>query len=53
MVVVLRFLPRNEVQRSMGPGDAEATSLMRWLGFYATDGQEDCVAIVLRLLELA
>ncbi|KAE9028536.1 hypothetical protein PR003_g5626 [Phytophthora rubi] len=37
----------------MGPGDAEATSLMRWLGFYATDGQEDCVTIVLRLLELA
>ncbi|KAL3661984.1 hypothetical protein V7S43_012791 [Phytophthora oleae] len=32
---------------------AGATSLMRWLAFYASNAQEDCVSIVLRLLKLA
>ncbi|CAH0488260.1 unnamed protein product [Peronospora farinosa] len=31
----------------------EAMSLMRWLGFYTTDRQEQCVSVVLRLLKLA
>ncbi|KAK1944271.1 Protein Hook 3 [Phytophthora citrophthora] len=36
--------------------DAECsmtTSLMRWLAFYASDAQEECVSIVLRVLKLA
>lgn len=39
--------------RRMEDGDAEASSLMRWLGFYAVDAREECITIVLRLLELA
>ncbi|KAG3184202.1 hypothetical protein PC128_g13862 [Phytophthora cactorum] len=37
----------------MRTGDAEASSLMRWLAFYAANAQEDCFSIVLRLLKLA
>ncbi|KAI9991947.1 hypothetical protein PInf_017327 [Phytophthora infestans] len=37
----------------MCTGDAEASSLMRWLNFYAANAQEDCASIVLRLLKLA
>ncbi|ETL79520.1 hypothetical protein L917_19873 [Phytophthora nicotianae] len=37
----------------MRTGDAKASSLMRWLSFYAVNPQEECVSIVLRLLRLA
>uniref|UniRef100_H3GUN2 Hook C-terminal domain-containing protein n=1 Tax=Phytophthora ramorum TaxID=164328 RepID=H3GUN2_PHYRM len=37
----------------MQDGGTEATSLMRWLGFYAATDQEQCVVIVGRLLDTA